>query len=180
VRFSKSGYDTLIETPDGTIRLEYQLRYEVGHDRSNIEQIVFADGVLDAQGIVDRSLNDLSGPDMAPVSSVVVPQAPQPRENLIAYDPVAASVDLATDPRGDSFHFTPGNEAETEVYGAASTAQLMSRIAGDDLTSGAIAEAGSGTGSDNAGVLVDPAAADEAFLSATQLAALDDNMTTYY
>ena len=61
VTFAVDGYDLLIQTPDGTIRLEYQLRYEAGHERGNIEQIVFAEGILSAEGIRQRALDDQSG-----------------------------------------------------------------------------------------------------------------------
>ncbi|SDZ44095.1 Hemolysin-type calcium-binding repeat-containing protein [Jannaschia faecimaris] len=58
VTFSIAGHDVLIETPDGTIELEYQVRYELGNAQSNIKEIVFADGTLDAAGIQGRALAD--------------------------------------------------------------------------------------------------------------------------
>lgn len=60
VTFSINGHDVLITTPDGVIRLDYQVRYEYGHTRSNIETILFADGALDEVGIKDRALSDQS------------------------------------------------------------------------------------------------------------------------
>lgn len=57
--FSASGYDVLVSTPVGTIRLEYQSRYAIGHERGNIESILLADGVvLDDSTIRFRSQND--------------------------------------------------------------------------------------------------------------------------
>ncbi len=58
VSFTASGNDALIETPDGTITLEYQLRYEEGHTRSNIEAIIFSDTTLDETAIHARALAD--------------------------------------------------------------------------------------------------------------------------
>lgn len=61
--FSTSGYDVIVSTPDGTIRLEYQLRYAIGHERGNIESILLADGVvLDESTIRFRSQNDALDP----------------------------------------------------------------------------------------------------------------------
>ncbi len=56
--FDVSGFDVRITTPDGVITLDYQLRYDEGHARGNIEQIITADGVLDAQAIHARALSD--------------------------------------------------------------------------------------------------------------------------
>ena len=53
-------FDILIDTPDGTIELDYQIRHDLGHERSNIEAIVFADGTLDEAGIRARALTDQS------------------------------------------------------------------------------------------------------------------------
>ena len=58
VSFTASGHDALIETPDGTITLEYQLRYEEGHARGNIEAIIFSDTTLDEAAIHARALAD--------------------------------------------------------------------------------------------------------------------------
>lgn len=58
VSFRVSGHDVLVTTPDGTIRLEYQVRYELGHARSNIEGIIFSDGSLNEAGIKGRALAD--------------------------------------------------------------------------------------------------------------------------
>ncbi len=58
VSFRVSGYDVVITAPHGTIRLEYQVRYELGHTRSNIEEIIFSDGSLDEAGIKGRALSD--------------------------------------------------------------------------------------------------------------------------
>ncbi|WP_139204742.1 calcium-binding protein [Jannaschia helgolandensis] len=66
VTFSVDGHDVLIETLDGTVKLEYQVRYELGDAQSNIEEIVFADGVLDETAIQARALSDqgTAGNDM--------------------------------------------------------------------------------------------------------------------
>ena len=58
VSFRIVGHDVFIDTPDGTIELDYQVRYEVGHTRSNIENIIFSDGTLDEAGIADRAIAD--------------------------------------------------------------------------------------------------------------------------
>jgi Ca2+-binding RTX toxin-like protein len=60
VRFSISGFDVFITTPDGTIRLDYQTRYEIGHARSNIEVLLFSDSTLDEAGIRARAIADQS------------------------------------------------------------------------------------------------------------------------
>jgi len=58
VSFRIVGHDVFIDTPDGTIELDYQVRYDVGHSRSNIENIIFSDGTLDEAGIADRAIAD--------------------------------------------------------------------------------------------------------------------------
>jgi len=58
VSFRIVGHDVFIDTPDGSIELDYQVRYDVGHSRSNIENILFSDGALDAAGIADRAIAD--------------------------------------------------------------------------------------------------------------------------
>ena len=58
VSFTVSGLDVLITTPDGQITLQRQVQYDLGHNRSNIENIVFADGALDEAGIRDRAVAD--------------------------------------------------------------------------------------------------------------------------
>ncbi len=58
VSFRIDGFDVLIDTPDGTIELDYQVRYDVGHSRSNIENIIFSDGTLDEAGIASRAIAD--------------------------------------------------------------------------------------------------------------------------
>jgi trimeric autotransporter adhesin len=60
VHFSFSGWDILVITPDGTIRLDYQARYDIGDVKSNIERIVFSDGTLDERAIRDRMVSDQS------------------------------------------------------------------------------------------------------------------------
>ena len=51
-------HDILIDTPDGTIELDYQIRFDLGHERSNIEAILFSDGSLDEAGIRARAIAD--------------------------------------------------------------------------------------------------------------------------
>ncbi len=58
VRFRIVDHDVIIDTPDGSIVLDYQVRYEVGHARSNIENIIFADGTLDEAAIAARAIVD--------------------------------------------------------------------------------------------------------------------------
>lgn len=58
VSFRIVGHDVFIDTPDGTIELDYQARYEVGHARTNIENIIFSDGTLDDAAIRDRAIAD--------------------------------------------------------------------------------------------------------------------------
>lgn len=60
VRFSIDGYDVLITTPNGVIRMEYQVRYDIGHERSNIESVILRNGVLDEAGIRARAIADQS------------------------------------------------------------------------------------------------------------------------
>ncbi|WP_317055744.1 hypothetical protein [Roseovarius rhodophyticola] len=50
--------DIFIETPDGTIELDRQSRYDVGHHSTNIESLVFADVTLDDAGIRERAVAD--------------------------------------------------------------------------------------------------------------------------
>lgn len=58
VSFTAGWFSVVIDTPDGSITLHYQTRYELGHQRSNIENIVFSDGTLDEAGIRERSISD--------------------------------------------------------------------------------------------------------------------------
>ena len=58
VSFRISGHDVLIDTPDGTINLQRQVRYELGHSHSNIETLQFTDAVLDPAAIRQRALDD--------------------------------------------------------------------------------------------------------------------------
>lgn len=58
VTFRIDGHDVFIDTPDGTIELDNQTRYEVGYYRTNIENITFSDGTLDDAGIRARAIND--------------------------------------------------------------------------------------------------------------------------
>ena len=60
VSFTISGFDIVIATPDGQITLERQVSYDIGHTRSNIEQVIFSDGTLDDAGIRDRAAADQS------------------------------------------------------------------------------------------------------------------------
>lgn len=53
-----SEEDVLIATPDGTIRLGSQVLHDLGHARSNIERILFADGTLDEGAIRSRAIAD--------------------------------------------------------------------------------------------------------------------------
>jgi Ca2+-binding RTX toxin-like protein len=57
-RFTVSGLDILITLPDGTVRLESQIRHDLGHDRSNIETIQFSDGALTEAAIRARAILD--------------------------------------------------------------------------------------------------------------------------
>lgn len=175
VSFSRSGYNTLITTPDGSILLEYQMRYEVGHERGNIEAIVFSDGVLDAQGIADRSNGLAPTTELTPAAEAGVPLSP-PDPIVVEPDPVLASMLLASDPSGDSFNLAPSEEQQ--VAAATSSAQLSSQIDGDALDSGGGSSETVDTG--ESGALVDDMASDDAFLSATQLAALDGDQASIY
>lgn len=58
VSFSVFGLDVLITTADGTILLESQVRREIGDHRSNIETILFSDGVLAEADIRLRAIAD--------------------------------------------------------------------------------------------------------------------------
>ncbi len=58
VSFRIVAHDVFIDTPDGTIELDYQVRYDVGDARSNIENIIFSDGTLDEAGIAGRAISD--------------------------------------------------------------------------------------------------------------------------
>lgn len=58
VSFSVSDDDVLVSTPDGVIHLHYQVGYDLGHERSNIETILFADDTLDEWGIRFRAVID--------------------------------------------------------------------------------------------------------------------------
>ena len=58
VSFAIDGYNVVITVPDGSVTLHYQLRYDVGNVRSNIETIQFSDSVLDEAGIKARALSD--------------------------------------------------------------------------------------------------------------------------
>jgi RTX calcium-binding nonapeptide repeat (4 copies) len=60
VSFRVSVHDVRIFTPDGEIELDYQVRYEFGHTRSNIERIAFSDITLDEAAIKARALGDQS------------------------------------------------------------------------------------------------------------------------
>jgi Ca2+-binding RTX toxin-like protein len=58
VSFSVSVVDVFITTPDGVIELDYQLRWELGDARSNIDILNFSDGSLDEAGIRMRGIAD--------------------------------------------------------------------------------------------------------------------------
>ena len=58
VSFRITGYDVFIDTPDGTIELDYQVVNELGTALSNIENIIFSDGTLDEAGIRVRAIAD--------------------------------------------------------------------------------------------------------------------------
>jgi len=58
VLFSVGGLDVSIATAEGTILLESQARREVGDHRSNIETILFSDGVLTEADIRYRAIAD--------------------------------------------------------------------------------------------------------------------------
>jgi Ca2+-binding RTX toxin-like protein len=66
----ENTYDVMIITPDGVIELDYQVRYDVGNVKSNIEQIIFSDGTLDEAGIKARAINQ--APVFAPIDAVHV------------------------------------------------------------------------------------------------------------
>ncbi|MGL5010407.1 MAG: hypothetical protein ACRC6I_11030, partial [Paracoccaceae bacterium] len=95
----------------------------------------------------------------------------------VAQQSVAASIALAsTAPALDSLSFQP---APTVGAQFGSYAALSSSIAGDALATGPTANQPSGSAIPD-GALVDPATTVTAFLSATQLAALDDNQFSFY
>lgn len=58
VHFSVSGTDVLITTPDGSLRLQYQIRYDLADPHSNIEAVQFSDGTLSEAGIRARAVAD--------------------------------------------------------------------------------------------------------------------------
>lgn len=58
VTFSIAGNNVVIDTPDGSVTLHYQVRYSIEDSKSNIEQIVFSDGTLDEAGIRNRTILD--------------------------------------------------------------------------------------------------------------------------
>lgn len=58
VRFSVSGTDVLITTADGSLRLQYQIRYDLADPHSNIEAVQFSDGALNEAGIRARAVAD--------------------------------------------------------------------------------------------------------------------------
>ncbi len=58
VRFNVSGFNVTVTTPAGAITLDYQIRNDLGNVNSNIERILFADGVLDEAGIRARAVAD--------------------------------------------------------------------------------------------------------------------------
>lgn len=58
VSFRIVAHDVFIDTPDGTIELDYQVRYAIGHARTNIENIVFSDGTLNDAAIRARAIAD--------------------------------------------------------------------------------------------------------------------------
>ncbi|MBC7147685.1 MAG: hypothetical protein H5U24_20180, partial [Thioclava marina] len=141
----------------------------------NIEAIVFSDGVLDAQGIADRSNGLAPTTELTPAAEAGVPLSP-PDPIVVEPDPVLASMLLASDPSGDSFNLAPSEEQQ--VAAATSSAQLSSQIDGDALDSGGGSSETVDTG--ESGALVDDMASDDAFLSATQLAALDGDQASIY
>ncbi|MEE9453505.1 MAG: hypothetical protein V3V13_03865, partial [Paracoccaceae bacterium] len=60
VSFFIGGNNVFITTPDGTIELRNQVKYEIGSVYSSINQIIFSDGALDEAGIKARALADQS------------------------------------------------------------------------------------------------------------------------
>lgn len=61
VTFTVAVNDVFITTPDGTIDLVNQARYEIGHSQTNIETLVLSDTTLDDAGIRQRALDDQNG-----------------------------------------------------------------------------------------------------------------------
>ncbi|MEO3416132.1 calcium-binding protein [Roseovarius sp. CAU 1744] len=66
VSFRNDVHDIFINTPDGTIELDYQSRHDVGHSESNIETIIFSDVTLTDAVIRQRAVDDpnTSGDDV--------------------------------------------------------------------------------------------------------------------
>ncbi|WP_424832996.1 hypothetical protein [Ruegeria sp.] len=60
VTFTNGGHHIFIDTPDGRITLDAQNTFDIGHERTNIETIVFSDGTLDELGIRERAIADHS------------------------------------------------------------------------------------------------------------------------
>ena len=56
--FRVSGVDVLVTTSSGTIRLGSQVQYATGHERSNIETILFSNGTLNEAAIRARAISD--------------------------------------------------------------------------------------------------------------------------
>jgi Ca2+-binding RTX toxin-like protein len=92
-------------------------------------------------------------------------------------DALAATMALAA-AGGDAITFTGPAEGAAAVF--QSLAGRSSYIAGDELASGQVAEAGDEPDNGPAGALVDPQTAITAFLSPTQLAALDGDQMSFY
>ncbi len=90
---------------------------------------------------------------------------------------VAASMALAL-AGSDAIRFD--DDALAVDYGNGARARLSSYISGDELDPGRIAVAGEGEQAEGAGALIDPEAAIDAFLSPTQLAALDSDQFSIY
>ena len=92
-----------IDTPDGTIELHYQARYEVGHSQTNIETLVFSDVTLDDAAIRQRALDDqnTAGDDSV--------------EGTLQSDVIAGGVGNDTlngNGGADTFVFEPGDGAD--------------------------------------------------------------------
>ncbi|MCP4826020.1 MAG: hypothetical protein GY892_18190, partial [Shimia sp.] len=136
VSFRVVGHDVFITTPDGEIELDYQVRYEIGNAKSNIETILFSDGSLDETGIKARALSDPSTPGDDIITGTI-------QADLII---VGAGDDTITGGNGaDVFEFNIGGERDT-IIDFDVTAEIV-RFIGTSLSFGdlKIADNGSDT-----------------------------------
>lgn len=125
VTFHVDGADAVLTTSMGTVRLEQQFSYEVGHLFTNIEAVVFSDTVLDERAVRHRATADQSTAGNDSITGTAL-------ADVLAD---AAGNDTLIGLGGDDiFHFVAGND---QIVGGTSNRGFdtldLSQFGADDI-----------------------------------------------